>query len=478
VRIHTPQRSSPPNPERARPGRAALVTALATVALLMLPPLAVAQSAPPSTLTGEFLSALEPPFGSTGTVEGTMNCDPAGESEITYRAEGTATGPYPGTFEETGTVRLGPLQTRGDGGDYGQIYGDVEFVEVSFVIRSGSTTIRGTKTFESTQAELASLCADAERYPGAGAQYPLLSSSKANVHYETTITTPEGTFHDEGTSYLDVQFGEERLPDGGTRTVDGMTETYRSALPAAEPVVLDRDGDGVDDEADNCPAVANPGQTDTDGDGQGNACDATPNGDTDNDGIDNNSDNCPAVANPGQTDTDGDGQGNACDATPNGDTDNDGIDNNSDNCPAVANPGQTDTDGDGQGNACDATPNGDTDNDGIDNNSDNCPNAANADQADTDGDGQGDACDATPHGDQDNDGVDNNADNCPANANPNQTDSDHDGAGDACDATPHGVPSNKDQCKKDGWMAYGLFKNQGDCVSYVATGGKNQPAGS
>ena len=32
-------------------------------------------------------------------------------------------------------------------------------------------------------------------------------------------------------------------------------------------------------------------------------------------------------------------------------------------------------------------------------------------------------------------------------------------------------------CKNGGWQTYGIFKNQGDCVSYVATGGKNPPAG-
>jgi hypothetical protein len=38
------------------------------------------------------------------------------------------------------------------------------------------------------------------------------------------------------------------------------------------------------------------------------------------------------------------------------------------------------------------------------------------------------------------------------------------------------LPTNKDQCKKDGWKVFGVFKNQGDCVSFVATGGKNLPA--
>jgi hypothetical protein len=31
-------------------------------------------------------------------------------------------------------------------------------------------------------------------------------------------------------------------------------------------------------------------------------------------------------------------------------------------------------------------------------------------------------------------------------------------------------------CKKGGWAAWGVFKNQGDCVSYVATHGTNPPA--
>jgi len=38
------------------------------------------------------------------------------------------------------------------------------------------------------------------------------------------------------------------------------------------------------------------------------------------------------------------------------------------------------------------------------------------------------------------------------------------------------LPTDKNQCKKGGWESFGVFKNQGDCVSYVATGGKNLPA--
>lgn len=37
------------------------------------------------------------------------------------------------------------------------------------------------------------------------------------------------------------------------------------------------------------------------------------------------------------------------------------------------------------------------------------------------------------------------------------------------------LPSSKDQCKTGSFDAWGAFKNQGDCVSNVTTGGKNGP---
>ena len=38
----------------------------------------------------------------------------------------------------------------------------------------------------------------------------------------------------------------------------------------------------------------------------------------------------------------------------------------------------------------------------------------------------------------------------------------------------HPLATTKDQCKNGGWSQFG-FENQGDCVSFVATGGKNPP---
>jgi hypothetical protein len=100
----------------------------------------------------------------------------------------------------------------------------------------------------------------------------------------------------------------------------------------------------------------------------------------------------------------------------------------------------------------------DGDGDGVPDDSDNCPTTPNGDQTDTDDDGQGDACDA----DDDNDGVPDEDDDCSTQA------------GQAQNGCP--LPTNKDECKNGGWQNYGTtFRNQGDCVAFVASRGKNAP---
>ncbi|HUU00350.1 MAG TPA: thrombospondin type 3 repeat-containing protein [Myxococcota bacterium] len=202
----------------------------------------------------------------------------------------------------------------------------------------------------------------------------------------------------------------------------------------------DRDGDGIEDEFDNCPTVQNRDQTDSDGDCIGNACDNCEEAanefqfdydqdgvgdacdpDADGDGVENVDDNCTYVPNELQENLDADRFGDFCDS----DVDGDGFLNIEDNCPLVYNPDQLDSDPDTYGDACNA----DHDNDGVQDFADNCPLVPNPDQANTDGDLFGDLCDA----DMDDDGVKNTADNCPLVMNHDQHDGDADGVGDFCD---------------------------------------------
>jgi Tol biopolymer transport system component len=71
----------------------------------------------------------------------------------------------------------------------------------------------------------------------------------------------------------------------------------------------DSDGDGITNQNDNCPLIANPDQLDTDADGAGNVCDA----DDDNDSVADTADNCLLMSNADQADFDLDGIGDVCD---------------------------------------------------------------------------------------------------------------------------------------------------------------------
>ena len=197
---------------------------------------------------------------------------------------------------------------------------------------------------------------------------------------------------------------------------DGIEDDFDNCPFLANRDQVDADGDMVGDACDNCAAAANEAQLDVDGDLLGDLCDD----DIDGDAIPNALDNCIEVRNPTQANVDTDDLGDACDL----DLDGDDVPNLEDNCPFIANPSQQPED---MVPGC----NQDADNDMVNDDVDNCPSLSNPEQANADGDMMGDLCDA----DADNDGVLNNADNCPTLANVDQRDDDRDGVGDVCDGS-------------------------------------------
>jgi len=179
------------------------------------------------------------------------------------------------------------------------------------------------------------------------------------------------------------------------------------------------DGDGVNNDVNNCPTISNSDQKDSDNDHIGDVCD--PN--VDGDGVNNDVDNCPTISNSDQVDSDSDRIGDVCDP----DIDGDGVNNDANNCPIIKNGDQADLDSDRIGDVCDP----DVDGDGVNNDVDNCHTVRNSDQKDSDHDSIGNACDP----DIDGDGIPNTADNCPLTVNGDQIDTNDNGHGDACDVT-------------------------------------------
>ncbi len=186
------------------------------------------------------------------------------------------------------------------------------------------------------------------------------------VAYPSYVTTAANvvTLH-----LLDGGMGDSDDGDGdGQGEVNG--EIVDPGAPARVYMAVDSDGDGVLDDADNCPAVSNSGQENVDGDGLGDACDSCPqdaDNDADGDGICADADNCPVDANASQADADGDLSGDACDTCINdadNDMDSDGVCGDVDNCPNTANAGQEDADGNGVGDACETQPAGSGDSGG------------------------------------------------------------------------------------------------------------------
>ncbi len=66
--------------------------------------------------------------------------------------------------------------------------------------------------------------------------------------------------------YLPVSIDSVSVSEGGTTIIDIYMQ----------PLIADADKDGVADEKDNCPYIANPDQSDRDGDGAGDICDGCP----------------------------------------------------------------------------------------------------------------------------------------------------------------------------------------------------------
>jgi hypothetical protein len=186
------------------------LVAMALVAFSTLTAAAGADTTTPATLQGEVL--VGDPL--TYTPLDRSHCNPNGTSTLSFDVNGTATGPFPGTFTESGTATIGP-QVGADFGGRGVASGQVTALDAQFTILSGETTITGTKHVTSLPtpapqqqypSQQAGVCTSFEHAPFSGFADTTGSIAQVDAYttYAATIAAPSGSSSDQGYAATNV----------------------------------------------------------------------------------------------------------------------------------------------------------------------------------------------------------------------------------------------------------------------------------
>jgi hypothetical protein len=189
--------------------------------------------AAPASLEGETFVQGGP--GDPGGIQVTnYQCNPAGTSSASFSAAGTATGPYPGTFTETGTVTWGPVQGLPN-------TNNVTSFQAQFTISSPNGTVTGTKSLVTNPPPST---AGAVCFPDEG-KVAILESA---LTYQASISSPAGNGTDQGTTH--VQFG--MCPDPQScGTIGGIAgNAFREDFVLSQPLPAAQCSDGIDNDGD------------------------------------------------------------------------------------------------------------------------------------------------------------------------------------------------------------------------------------
>ena len=214
----------------------ALVLAVAAMLLALVGPMAnpaKTQVVSPPTLDGENLEALttepldpnevyfpdEP--GDVIVTSSLIDCSATTqEGAISYEASGPATGPYPGTFTESGTFTL-------------DSEGNITSFAATFTIDSTIGEVTGTKSAEDVSGSV--ICVDL-----LGADVVQVVAPQGQTSYEAQIVTPSGIFIDRGQTQVEL-FTFEGSGTGSGLFANNVgvsfSETFDSALAQVERVL-------------------------------------------------------------------------------------------------------------------------------------------------------------------------------------------------------------------------------------------------
>jgi hypothetical protein len=211
-------------------------------------------AAPPgaaATLTGE---TLRQHTAFDGTTTGNCSTDQAtGETSYSFDFSGFATGPYPGTFTEHIDVTIGPpgaplpIEPFPDpvppGPNPSQFLaaGQLLSFDATFTIQSPNGDVSGSKTLFAVMppdATHAGVCAEFTDMPSPfGPVSGVYKDVRAfNLVYEATISTPDGTFTDGGTSQAQGRQGRIVGSQGAPLSdVNDFGQTFQSSLTEPAP---------------------------------------------------------------------------------------------------------------------------------------------------------------------------------------------------------------------------------------------------
>jgi hypothetical protein len=208
------------------------VTVVITIALSLA---AVSAAwALPSSLTGEQLNAGVDLSEATPVVTSSSCSSSGGASDFSYSATGTAFGPYPGTFTETGSVTISATAT----GTYinGIPFFQVASLKAYFTIDSPAGQITGTKSLIVPTNTVFGLCNDFTTPSLYGGSYVTgtfreVCACPDGLAYDATIKTSAGLFEDTGSSGLslvDLKLTSV-VPPGSAAPGDAFSEVFVSS---------------------------------------------------------------------------------------------------------------------------------------------------------------------------------------------------------------------------------------------------------
>jgi hypothetical protein len=234
VTNHRPARGARRTRSSRRLIRRALVV-LAGVALVgaVAPTASAKPPEAPATLAGESFSGVP-------TVSNEV-CNPNGTSTFDYSVTGVASGPYAGTFTETGSVSVTP-QTIEHETEISPVFGTLTYfsgflasLDATFTIQSSAGTVTGTKTLALSGDGRAACQNTAElQSPIFGRQTVLIILRQAQttgLAYSATLPADRRTYCDRGTSSLDLRgFG---TADFGELEPTSFNETFSPSADSA-----------------------------------------------------------------------------------------------------------------------------------------------------------------------------------------------------------------------------------------------------